>query len=243
MSEKDSMDKVLVAYPHGQSVDSLFHASMLRVMYYDLNHNQRLLHPDGDKLNIDTVSMGPMVPAARNELVRRFLTTELEWMLFIDTDMYFTNTAIDELMAVADPIQAPIVSGYCMTVHQVGQYTDEFYTLPTVYFRTDNGDVARPTEEDVAKLVAATGNPVLETDATGCAFLLVHRSVYEKMREEDPEMKAGRPKFYIWFYETERDGAPTSEDISFCARAQELGIPKPRVHTGVRVLHRKAVAL
>lgn len=237
------MDKVTVAYPHGQSVDALFHASMLRWVFYDFHHHQRLLHVDGDKLNIDTVSMGPMVAAARNELVRRFLTTDGEWLLFIDTDMYFPNTAVDDLFAIADPTTAPIVAGYCMTVHQVNQYTDEFYTLPTIYFQLENGTFARPTEEDVSKLVELDHSPVLEADATGCAFLLVHRSVYEKIRDEDPDLQAGREKFYVWFSETEQLGVPISEDITFCMRAQALGFPKPKIATNVRILHRKAVAL
>jgi hypothetical protein len=78
-----------------------------------------------------------------------------------------------------------------------------------------------------------TENCVTRVAATGCAFLLVHRTALEKMRAEYGD---------VWFDRArmEADQGLMGEDISFCARVNRLGLPI-FVHTGVGTTHLKPV--
>jgi hypothetical protein len=74
-------------------------------------------------------------------------------------------------------------------------------------------------------------NTVVDVAATGSACILIHRAVFETIRDEmgdtwyDPI-----PNPYV--------GGMHGEDISFCLRAAKLGF-QTHVHTGVRTSHLK----
>ncbi len=79
---------------------------------------------------------------------------------------------------------------------------------------------------------------VTRVGATGCGFLLTHRSVYEKIAAWLRE--SGAPP-QIWFDRIPgADGELCGEDISFCLRAHQIGLPV-MVHTGVITTHQKTV--
>jgi hypothetical protein len=74
---------------------------------------------------------------------------------------------------------------------------------------------------------------------TGAACLLIHKSVLEQMRDfEHPRGKRGFNDAYPWFQETEHNGEPVGEDITFCWRAIQLGFPV-YVNTAVQLGHVK----
>ena len=69
--------------------------------------------------------------------------------------------------------------------------------------------------------------------ATGAAFLLVHRRVFDEVRGR------GFSRAFPWFQETENEYGRVSEDITFCLRARQCGFPI-FVHTGVELGHVKS---
>ena len=73
-------------------------------------------------------------------------------------------------------------------------------------------------------------NTLLECGATGGAFLLIHRTVLERIRDNNG------PHWFDRIRGT--DGALMGEDISFFVRTQALEIPC-HVHTGIRTTHQK----
>jgi hypothetical protein len=75
-----------------------------------------------------------------------------------------------------------------------------------------------------------TDDAVTRVGGTGGAFLLIHRSVLEKLRAEHGDH---------WFDQLyDHAGDIIGEDIAFCARAGALKIPV-HVHTGVKTTHHK----
>ena len=84
---------------------------------------------------------------------------------------------------------------------------------------------------------------LVQVAGTGAAFLLIHRSVLEQVRQNelDRETVFGRkkPTGDHWFnMNTYEDGTSVSEDLSFCWRVAQIGAAV-YVHTGVKITHHK----
>ena len=77
---------------------------------------------------------------------------------------------------------------------------------------------------------------LVRCDATGAAFLLIHRAALERIRDH------GFNRTFPWFQETENVGQPVGEDITFCLRARQLDIPV-HVNAAVKVGHHKSTLL
>jgi len=172
---------------------------------------------------------GPTVPQNRNTVVRGFLNTPYQWLLFLDDDMVFDPQAIQLLLATADAKRMPIVGGMACGIDEE---TREI--RPTLYFWDETHEHPGPVYKTI---VTWEPGKILKVDATGCACLLIHRSVFEKI-----DGKYGEA--FPWFaYGTQGNGAlPTGEDLEFCRRAREQGFPV-FVHTGAKFGHRKSIVV
>lgn len=172
--------------------------------------------------NAITRNSGPLIDVMRNRLVREFLKSPHEWMLMIDADMMLEPGCVETLIEAADPIERPIVGGLAFGRDMDG------VVFPTMYRLSDqHGNFARA--ENVPPDV------LIEVDATGCAILLVHRSVFEAIQQQGREP-------YVWFQETQIGDKVVGEDITFCLRARHAGFPI-HVHTGAKTAHLKDVGL
>lgn len=162
---------------------------------------------------------GPRLAEARNQLVDGFARSDCEWLLFVDSDMVFAADMPQRLLAAGHPI----VGALCRTSEG----------KPTMFrFLNAELDSERVTEWDDGEIV--------EVDATGTGCLLVHRSVFARMKEAFATLPSGAENPYPWFVEgmTSLKGDPFGEDTAFMVRARSLGIPV-FVHTGVKVGHVK----
>ena len=160
----------------------------------------------------------------RNQAARALLDSSAEWLLFVDSDMGFAPDAVDRLLSVADPVDRPVVGGLCFGFQQrdpdgMGGYIMK--PFPTIFDFADGSFQIRWNYEREA---------LIRVDATGCAFLLIHRDVLAKFDDG------------TWFDRARLGSELLGEDISFCARAGEMGIPI-HVHTGVRTSHYKSLWL
>jgi len=158
---------------------------------------------------------GKNVFQARNELVRDALAFEdpelgkVTHLLWIDDDMVFRGDAVPRLIAH----DLPIVGGLCYNRHH--PYN------PVMLYEPPKGC------ESVGYLFRYEWPQppgLLEVDATGAAFLLTKREVFEKIAEnlkpdEGPFTQGG------W-----------GEDVSFCRRARAAGY-KVMVDTSIEIGH------
>lgn len=220
---------VTLCPPDGHNSTS-YTDSILRAVAYDAVHDGMLIRGGGPML----------LPASPNTLSEQrnracaFLLDESEadWLVMIDSDMGFDEDALYRLIDAADPAERPVLGALCFGLKKVktdmrgGWYTEPF---PTLYDWRPNST----GKNGFALRFDYTPNCVTQVAATGAAFLLIHRSVLDKVRAEHGDTWFDRARM-------EPDQGLMGEDISFCARLGRLGVPV-FVHTGIPTTHLKPV--
>lgn len=162
---------------------------------------------------------GAPVDVARNNLVERFLAGDCQWLLQIDSDMGFARESLTRLASRTEEHGMRMISGLCFTRYKP--------PMPTIFrgvtrVREDGREFLRiqcretmewleahpeALDECPCVLDPAPVDALVRADASGGAFLLVHREVFEAL--EKP-----------WFV---RDGAKKGEDFYFFERARRAG--------------------
>lgn len=219
------LPRVAVGYVHGDQNESHSFLNSLELLrQYDAQAAQVLR----GRYEMRCGSQG--LVDARNDMAAAFLAGEDDWLLIIDADMGFQPDALYKLLQAVHPTDRPIVGGLCFVARQVepdGYNGHRVRPLPTLMdWRTCEDGLKRFWSVPLYPV-----NSVVQVAATGMAFILIHRSVFERIAE-----KHG-PTWYDRAPGT--DGKLLGEDVSFCMRAQTVGIPI-HVHTGVRTTHYKS---
>lgn len=221
---------VTLCPPDGHNSTS-FTDSLMRMFAYDASTTGSLIRGGGPML----LPASPnTIPDRRNQAAEFLLDqSEAEWLLFIDSDMGFAEDSLERLLAVADPQTAPVVGALCFGLRQteadeMGGYRVQ--PFPTIYDWRLNKETGK---SGFSLRYDYTPDAVTQVAATGAAFLLIHRSVLIKVRDEMGD---------TWFDRARMEAGEglMGEDIAFCARLGRLGIPA-FVHSGVHTTHLKAV--
>lgn len=191
--------RVMVAVPchGGMSPDTCF--ALLRLQSFDFQANRMISAFKNNSMS--------MVTWAREGLGKAFLEEKTAagkyctHLLFIDSDMVFPANGLLQLVE-------------CDTDIAAGLFTNRSLPPLPVMSRLVEGKLEQvPLSELPADEEGLAGADPIEVDATGMAFTLVKRGVFEEMK---------RPWFacdFIPGLEPEQYG----EDISFCLRARKLG--------------------
>ncbi len=156
-----------------------FEESLLELIAFDGQRQAFMQHESGGRLPVRCGTDG--LVAARNSVAVQILASDVDWLLWVDTDMGFAPDALYRLLQVAHPEDRPIVGGLCFMDRHVGEDGMHGYRTrpsPTIY-------TARIDDEDgIPKPVLVPMYPVnavMRVAATGSAFVLIHRSVFEKI--------------------------------------------------------------
>jgi hypothetical protein len=223
---------VVIGWVFPSEVAGWFCFSLADLIRVDGMSNGYLQEPNG---GMAAVSSGPRVAEARNTVIDEFAKDypNADWLLFLDADMTFPPTLLNDLMAVATPEETPILGGLCFTG---GRFHDPH---PTIY-----REVAKEGDEDgqvsIVRVDDYPRDALVKVGATGAACLLIHRSVLAYMKERYGKLPSGLPNPYPWFAEglSGPHGEAWGEDMAFCMRAKALGIPI-HVLTSVKLGHQK----
>ena len=183
------------------------------------------LGKSGIQVGINTMK-SPLIHQARNYLTSIFLTTEYQYMLFIDSDVGFEPEAVVRMMVAKKNIVC--------TPYRV-KAEDPSTNVYTVQFK-DPKNI----------LILAEGFVEIESGPTG--LMLIDRKVFEKIIKNRPDFKiknkatpnAGKShEFYYNFFDFSfNDGYAMGEDVSFCRLARDNGfkiyanIESPTAHQG-----------
>jgi hypothetical protein len=166
------------------------------------------LGKSGIEVGIHTMK-SPLIHQARNYLTSVFLTTEYQYMLFIDSDVEFEPEAVIRMMVAKKRI---VCTPYRVKSADVNKhiYTVEFKNPKNI-------------------LVLAEGLVEIEAGPTG--LMLIDRVVFERIIKNHPELKIinkATPKadqshkFYYSFFDFSfKDGYSSGEDVSFCRLARD----------------------
>ena len=165
------------------------------------------LSKSGIEAGIHTMK-SPLIHQARNYLTSVFLTTEYQYMLFIDSDVEFQPEAVIRMMVTKKNI--------ICTPYRV-KSTDIDKHIYTVEFK-DPKNI----------LVLAEGLVEIEAGPTG--LMLIDRKVFEKIiknrtdlkiiNKATPSAEKSHEFYYNFFDFGFKDGYAMGEDVSFCRLAR-----------------------
>lgn len=213
---------MVLGYCTGGQPENAFLMSLLGVYRHDADHHRYLLR--GAEISLES---GPRVAEARCQIVDAFAQTNCDWLWMVDDDMGFEPDILDRLLEAADPTERPIVGALCF----IGGHGSR--VRPTLYnFVSPDGDMEHVNDYPRDTLV--------KIGATGAACVLIHRSVFARMKAKFGVLPDGRENPYPWFQEggVSKTGGSYGEDTAFFLKCAALGIPL-HVHTGIRCEHWK----
>lgn len=211
---------MVVAYIHPGETSAHFTTSLTNALLFDQATTRHVVGCINEWSSAN-------VSQARNSLTARFVDAypAADWLLWVDADMAFDHDSFGRLVSSADAAERPVVGGLCF-----GSTVGALF--PTIYQMTRTAEGRLTT----LRVFDYERDAMVPCAATGAAFLLVHRSVLEAVR--DKAFNAAFP----WFQETEIDGQPAGEDLTFCLRAGACGFPV-HVNTAVKIGHHKSALL
>ena len=167
------------------------------------------LGKSGIEVGIHTMK-SPLIHQARNYLTSVFLTTEYQYMLFVDSDVEFEAEAVVRMMVAKKNIVC--------TPYRVKSVDTSKHIYGAVEFK-DPKNI----------LVLAEGLVEIEAGPTG--LMLIDRKVFEKIIKNHPELKITNKatphtekshEFYYNFFDFSfNDGYSMGEDVSFCKLARD----------------------
>ena len=157
--------------------------------------------------------------------------TDFDWLLWVDSDIVLTNEALQKVWESAHPVERPIVSGTYFISKQMESSIMQPY--PALFMKHEGGD-----KYLMSYVHPLPPDQLLKVDYAGFGFLLMHRSVADKMREHHGDIS-----FFIESMDEANNDKDTfvGEDIQFFMKMREAGIPL-HVHTGATVKHMKRFA-
>lgn len=183
----------------------------------------------GFQLRPRACETGPQLDKARNILLRSFLETEDDYLLFSDTDVIFDADAIALLLEADAPITGALYFTAVAGVEPwpVALEWDEGREHLVPISLPELPENLNADDEWLAKWLEENSQP-RKVDALGMGLTLIRRDVAAAVAEAHE-----RPFEFA-------DGR--SEDATFCLRAAELGFETTLV-PAARVGHLKAVIL
>jgi hypothetical protein len=234
-------DAVVVATLAATDTPIHFTTCWGNMLQYDAARGQHLMNGGG---NI-AITSGPRIAEARSQIVDAFFADErlqASWLLMIDSDMTFPPDLVERLLEVADPTERPIVGGLCFAG---GRDHDPY---PTIYREVETKLPDGKSFVGIEPIHDYPEDQLVRVGGTGAACMLVHRQVFIAMSHPYPKgfgtTADGTKTPYPWFVEglVTPTGEPIGEDIAFCRRATQLGIPI-HVDTSIKLGHVKQFVL
>ena len=158
--------------------------------------------------------------------------TKFEWILWVDSDIVLTNESLHKVWAARHPVERPVISGTYFISKQMESSIMEPY--PAAFMAHDDNRYL------MSYIHPLPFNSLIKVDYAGFGFLLMHRSVADKMRD-----KFGNISFFIESMdESNTDKTMDTfigEDIQFFQKMKKADIPL-HLHTGATVKHMKRFA-
>lgn len=167
---------------------------------------------------------GIQIAKQRQKLVDAWKESDVDWMLWVDSDVALTPEIVLNMWSLVDKKTCPVLSGVYYTLWQP-EATTMPMPMPAVF---------RLTGEGSEPLHPLPVNQMITVDYIGLGLVMIHRSIFDKL----DAVSDG-----IYFNETlGTNGQFISEDASFCAKLRGAGIPI-QVHTAITAQHMKRFAV
>ena len=206
-------DTVAIAWCDNGMVDGKFMQGVTDVMLHS-----------GANVVTTLRSQGNQIARQRDKVINYWYdNNKSDWLFWVDSDVVVSPDTFNILWDSKDVKERPIVSGVYFTTDQPEEPL--MTPLPTL-FNFVNTDEA----VGVARIHPMPKNQLIQIGAAGMGFVLMHRSVVERIREVIPEAPLfsdiGHGKNFL------------GEDIYFFALCDKADIPV-WAHTGATAPHMK----
>jgi hypothetical protein len=150
---------------------------------------------------------GSLLVADRNRLVEMFWQSEADFMLCLDSDLGFDPRAVLRLIMANKDFSGGVYPG-----------------------RDGKGFNFRPVVDTEGKIESCKDTGLLKMQYIPAGFMLIKRSMIEKMRNDYPELwyspkdpRSGKESAFCFFNTELYDGEFWGEDYVFCRRARQSG--------------------
>lgn len=154
-------------------------------------------------------TMGNQIARQRDTLVDYWYEKNAsDWLFWVDSDVVVTPEMFLRLWNKKDAVERPLVTGVYFTSEMAEQPL--MIPLPTVFNWNDE-------MTGIKRVHPLPRDKFIQVDAAGMGFVLMHRSVVTKIREQEGDV----PLFSEVGFREKFVG----EDIYFYALAQKCGIP------------------
>lgn len=174
------------------------------------------------------IVQGNILTFQRNQCINDM---EGDWIIFIDSDMAWQPEAMRVLIETRDKYDLDIVGGLCF------QRGDPYQ--PTLYKEATHAQLGPEANwSGYTFMERWPENAAVEVDATGMAFVLIHKRVFERILQHQvgsgfPDFEERKTQVPAPFFRWE---GGFGEDFLFCREAKEAGC-KVFVDTSVKVGH------
>jgi hypothetical protein len=194
---------------------------------------------DKETMGYATQMGDAMIVHTRNHLADVFMRSKSEWLLFWDDDMIPPCGRPDWSKAYVPGMPKDYPESF-LKINPIARLKSHGKTvIGGLYFgrRSPHGPICSKTPETLDAISKAPCEEIIPVDWVGTGFLLIHRSVFEAIQKNFPELS---PKHShnawerIWdYFHADVQGA---EDVSFCARAKQSG-HQPYVDLSTVIFH------
>jgi hypothetical protein len=170
-------------------------------------------------------SQGNQIARQRETVINYwFDKTDTEWLLWVDSDVVISPDKFKLLWDNKDAKERPMLTGVYFTTDTPEEPL--MIPMPTAFNFVDDGKGGF----GVSRVHPLPENQLIRIGAAGMGFVLMHRSVVEKIRAAAPDAQL--------FMEMGRGTKFIGEDIYFFALCDKAEVPL-WCHTGATVPHMK----
>jgi hypothetical protein len=165
----------------------------------------RLLESQGFEVDLQIPSQSSLVVHSRNAILQRFIETDFDYLLMVDSDLSWDPEAVIRLIHANKEFSG-------------GVYPD----------RMGRGFLFRPSVGENNQIKICEETMLIKMEYIPAGFILLKRSAIQRMQYQFPELyyeSADKTDKGFCLFNTEViDGQFWGEDYVFCRRAKESGI-------------------
>ena len=206
-------ETVAVAWCDSGDVDGKFAQGLVDVLL-----------KSGIKFETSLRSQGNQIGRQRETILKYWYENNLsDWLLWVDSDVVISPETFKLLWDNKDAKERPVMTGVYFTTDTPEEPL--MIPAPTIFKFAEDGDVV-----GIKRIHPLPKNELIQVDAAGMGFVLMHRSVVDKVLEKMPNA--------TFFTEVGVHKTFMGEDIFFFALISQAGIPV-WCHTSAVVPHMK----
>ena len=206
-------DKLAIAWCDNGMVDGRFMQGVTDVMLHS-----------GVEVVSTLRSQGNQIARQRDRVINHWYEgNKSDWLLWVDSDVVISPETFKLLWDNKDAVERPIVSGVYFTTDTPEQPLMD--PQPTLFWFVADGD-----NVGINRIHPLPKDKLMKIGAAGMGFVLMHRSVVDRIREVLPDAPL--------FADIGHGAKFMGEDIYFFALCDKADIPV-YAHTGATVPHMK----